>query len=299
MSKTLIEARLLYAASANQLARVKPLALRSVLEGLGLAVKAARAEPGEYLILDTSAFRVLIAYCGAPFPLSEFHGVTRPPESDAQRRQILSRLANHRASISVAILESPEADDTPQGLKQRTIWEVLDYLLTVTEAELVLCPGLNRVMTAAEADTWLLRAADAAPEVPADAPPERNLRREIFQREPELSGEVREWLEARKAPEEEEQEDILGESLRKFLDHKYEKDARLLNHTAAGRSALYIMSATIMIFALPIGASALTYNALSGGSLRLTAHAMALTGLASAADALGLTETAVRVASWF
>ena len=89
-------------------------------------------------------------------------------------------------------------------------------------------------------------------------------------------------------PAEDNPESELQQALDAFLDRQDISRAHRLADTAVGRSSLYVMSATIMVFALPLGATALTYNALSGGSLRATAHMMALTGFGLALMAVGM-----------
>ena len=71
-----------------------------------------------------------------------------------------------------------------------------------------------------------------------------------------------------------------------------------LSDTAAGRASIYALSATIMVFALPVGAGVLTYNALGKGSMRTTAHMMALTGIGTVLMALGLPNPAMALAGF-
>lgn len=102
--------------------------------------------------------------------------------------------------------------------------------------------------------------------------------------EPELSQRMETWLEdSRREPT---SADLAA--LRAFFALDDSPEPRRLADTASGRASLYIMSATIGVFALPVGAAVLTYNALSGGSFRATAHAMALTGMFLAMAAAGM-----------
>jgi len=106
--------------------------------------------------------------------------------------------------------------------------------------------------------------------------------------EPQLSPEIRDWFAdtARTDADQFTSSDI--EVLRAFLALDTSPDVKRMAETATGRASLYLMSATIAVFALPVGASMLTYNALSGGSFRATAHMMALTGIGLALTGMGL-----------
>jgi len=55
----------------------------------------------------------------------------------------------------------------------------------------------------------------------------------------------------------------------------------------AGRMTVYVMNATVMVFALPVGLALLLLNILGGENLRTTAHVMALTGVFMALGANG------------
>ena len=294
MQKNKIEARLLYPHCGDLLSRVDIVALRALIRGLDVRVSGIGGESGAYLLLRLPGARLVIAWSGAPLALNAFRGVTRPAESDAARRDVLRRLAGHRSCVTVLAFDHGPAPMS-RGLKQRLVWEVTDYLLTLETPDLVQCPGPDRLMTADEAEDWLLGLGDRMPGFSPGHSAESNARKEIFLTDPELSPQARDWLGKRGARAAPEDEDILGEALRAFLDHKTGPDARALRDTAAGRSALYVMSATIMLFALPLGASALTYNALGGGSVRMTAYAMAATGMGSMLDRLGLTDVALAV----
>jgi len=106
---------------------------------------------------------------------------------------------------------------------------------------------------------------------------------------PQLSQDVKNWFEGGPAT-------ILPKAshskthnvLRTFLALDDNAQPRRVSETASGRASIYLMSATIAVFALPVGASMLTYNALSGGSFRATSHMMALTGIGLALGGLGL-----------
>ncbi len=105
---------------------------------------------------------------------------------------------------------------------------------------------------------------------------------------PHLSADVMEWFEGK--PEVADPSGINDDLavLRKFLALDEGPEPKRISDTASGRASLYLMSATIAVFALPVGASMLTYNALSGGSFRATSHVMALTGIGLALTSLGL-----------
>lgn len=106
--------------------------------------------------------------------------------------------------------------------------------------------------------------------------------------EPQLSPEVMTWFEGTDTPAELKPVSSDLSALRNFMALDTSKDVKRIADTATGRASLYVMSATIGVFALPLGASMLTYNALSGGSFRATSHMMALTGLGLALSSLGL-----------
>jgi len=130
-----------------------------------------------------------------------------------------------------------------------------------------------------------------------DRAPASTRRPQIFKSDPYLSPQIDAWFNP--------QPDLVIEAaadphevslLRAFLAHEEGDHIRSLSDTSAGRASLYAMSATIMVFALPVGAGVLTYNALSGGSMRATAHMMALTGIGTALTALGLPNPAMALA---
>jgi hypothetical protein len=89
------------------------------------------------------------------------------------------------------------------------------------------------------------------------------------------------------------------ERLRTAKSHIFSADAISLSHGSAmedvfdpaqraehtdfvARLTVYVMNATIMVFALPIGLALLFMNIIGGENLRTTAHVMALNGLFSA-----------------
>lgn len=291
MRKEQIEARLLYAKRGAILDTVEPAALRALLGQMQLQVEEVTVRPGDFIHIATSRVRLMIAYTPAPFALTHFQGVTRPPESEQMRREILGRLATHEASLSVIALDRNGAESESREVKQRLIWEVVDYLLCMHPVDLVQCPGLDRLMTAEEAEEWLDHVGARAGDPEIGVGPARDARREIFLNDPVLSPEIRRWLDQDRARREED-DDLLGGALREFLDLQSAQDAKTITDTAAGRSAVYVMSATIALFALPVGAAMLSYNALSGGSLRASAYAMAGTGIASALEDTALGEAA-------
>jgi hypothetical protein len=84
--------------------------------------------------------------------------------------------------------------------------------------------------------------------------------------------------------------------LRRQRSHIFSSDAISLSHGSAvedvfdpnkraehndftARMTVYVMNASIMVFALPVGLALLCLNILGGENLRTTAHVMALTGL--------------------
>lgn len=282
-----IEARLLYESPADIFGHIdvqalKHLVRKSMQDCDEVQVSGRR---GEHLLLSTPHMQLLVAYSATPFPLSHFRGVTRPAEEDTERREILRRLAGHRASLSVAVLDPSDRPRLPQWVKKRLVWEVADYLLACAPADLVLAPDQARLMTGDEAIEWLSHLSTDLPQFDPNASPERNARKEIFLSEPQLSPEVLRWLDQRDAPQEEE-EDLWAALLHAFADEEPKPGDAKLSDTVAGRSALYTMSATIGLFALPLGAAALAFNALTGGSLRATAYAMAAAGIGTALEKL-------------
>ncbi|WP_172295372.1 hypothetical protein [Pseudoruegeria sp. HB172150] len=293
MTNNKIEAKLLYGATGDMLDRVDRLALESLVENLGFPIEDRGYVAGDYISMTLPGVQVVIAYTDKPFAIRHFRGVTRPPEDEKKRRKVLQRLSNHKASISIVALDRTTGGPVPQGRKQRLVWELVDHILTVAHVDLVQCPGLDRLMTGEEAEDWLTDIVDRIPDFAFEASHDRNSRKAIFMEEPHMSPRVADWLGQK--PEDDEEEDLLGDALRAFLAHQDGPETKSLSDTAAGRSALYILSATIMIFALPLGASALTYNALSGGSFRFTAYTMAATGLISVGEKMGLTETAMQL----
>jgi len=60
-----------------------------------------------------------------------------------------------------------------------------------------------------------------------------------------------------------------------------------------GRMTVYVLNATVMVFALPVGLALLLLNILGGENLRTTAHVMALTGVFMALTANGSLTTAL------
>ncbi len=290
MRKEYIEARLLYTGKPDVLSAIETDALCALTGRIHAEVEELTARPGDYIQLAAGNLRLLIAWTGTPIALSRFEGITRPPEDMGVRRGILRRLADHESSLTVVALDRTGASPAPAMLKRRLVWEVVDYLLSVTEPDLVLCPGLDRIMTATEAEDWLMQCGDRLPDLTGTEPPCVDIRRQIFAKDPDLSPEILGWLDA--ADEHPQRGDeVLGAAIREFLDLDAAKNAAKLTDTAAGRSAAYVICATAALFALPLGAAALSYNALSGGSLRASGYAMAAAGVHSALEDTVVGET--------
>ncbi len=107
--------------------------------------------------------------------------------------------------------------------------------------------------------------------------------------EPQLSPDMLKWFDGDVTAEDTEPHPSRKlDAFRAFLALDDSPEPRRIAETASGRASLYLMSATIAVFALPVGASMLTYNALSGGSFRATSHMMALTGIGLALTSMGL-----------
>ncbi len=70
---------------------------------------------------------------------------------------------------------------------------------------------------------------------------------------------------------------------------KADPDEAIREKTAALRLSAWMVSFTVMIFALPVGAALLVFNILKGENLRLSAQAAALTGTFITLDAHGAT----------
>ncbi|MDF0600523.1 hypothetical protein P1J78_07260 [Psychromarinibacter sp. C21-152] len=287
------EARLLYASADNVLAEVDAEALQHLVQKCvgpqGDVHIGGRT--GDHLVLSGDTVQLVIAFTDVPFALSHFRGMTRPVEEEAQRRDVLRRLAHHRASLSVVALDRQGADRLPDWVKRRLVWEVVDYLLTCAPADLVVCPSRARLMTGEEAETWLSEMTTDMPDLDPAAGPVCNSRKDIFLSDPHLSPEVLAWLNQREAIAPQE-EDLWASLVQAFVDQEPAPGDSRLCDTVPGRSALYTMSATVGLFALPLGAALLAFNALTGGSLRATAYGMAATGIGSALGAFESTSVA-------
>lgn len=288
-----LEAKLLFIDETDALARVDVQALRDVFGAMGHSVLCLGDAENEHVTLTLNALRISIRYRAAPVPLRLFRGVTRPAETEAERKRVLRCLARHRSSLSVTVADRSQKTVIPDPIKRRLVWEVVDHLLTLGTPELVLCPGQDRLMTAEETEDWLGGLDERLPLPHPGALPPPDPRKDLFAKAPQMSGRAAQWLA--EGQDIGADTDILGAPLRNFLHTRGETEIESTPRTATGRSALYVMSAAIGVFALPIGAYALAYNALSGGSLRITAQAMAATGVFSAADTAGWTGQALRM----
>ncbi|MAS53078.1 MAG: hypothetical protein CMJ44_00360 [Pimelobacter sp.] len=298
MRKIQSEARIMYKGQDNILARVDRVAIAALERRLGITVEDMAETEDEQLVLTSPDLRAYITFSPRPFAISRFRGVTRPLENEEQRRKVLQRLASHQSLLSVMIVDRKGRAPAPAGLKMRLTWEIVDYVLSLAPAELVLCPGLDRLMTGEEAVEWLNGIGTRVPQFDLGGESERQSRKEIFLHDPELSAQASAWLR-HEDEEPEEEEEIIGAALRSFLDDDPAPGRQHLCDTPAGRSALYVMSLTIGLFALPLGAAALSYNALSGGSVRMTAYAMAATGLGSALETAQLSQTVATFTGFF
>ncbi|WP_425050536.1 hypothetical protein [Psychromarinibacter sp. S121] len=298
MRKTHTEARIMYKGKENVLARVDHVALAALERRLGITVEEMAEVEDSQLVMTAPDLRAYISFSPRPFALNRFRGVTRPPEDEAKRREVLRRLATHESILSVVIVDRKGREPAAAGLKMRLTWEIVDYILSLAPADLVLCPGLDRLMTGEEAVGWLNDIGDRVPQFNLGGDSERQWRKEIFLHDPELSAQASAWLR-HEDEENEEEEEIIGAALRAFLDDDPAPGRHHLCDTPAGRSALYVMSLTIGLFALPLGAAALSYNALSGGSVRMTAYAMAATGLGSALETAQVSQTLATFTGFF
>lgn len=63
------------------------------------------------------------------------------------------------------------------------------------------------------------------------------------------------------------------------MDDVFEPDLREEHKDLTARATVYVLNATVMVFALPVGLGLLCFNILGGENLRTTAHVMGLTGL--------------------
>ncbi len=301
-----IEASLLFKTSRAPLYMVDHDGLRRLLNGLGMPVRQIRAQADEYLLVDCDQAQILVGCCNFPFPPDHFKGVTRPRESDAVREPIMRAIAGHGSGLTVIVSERDDPDHKALDHKQTRLacLEMLDYLMIGTSPDLVFWAEEDRILSPTEAELMIAEIElDDEPQFDEDAwevledmaeiDPIIPERPNFFQSDPMLSEAAMQWFEPAEPVIEDAQEIGARAALTTFLDQQSRRDARRLRDSAAGRSSLYVMSATIMIFALPVGATALTYNALSGGSLRATAHMMALTGFGLALMALGMPSPAM------
>ena len=300
LNSTHVETSLLFKTARAPIGKLNPTALKGLMTGLGLHVTSIRSQANEYILIDCDAVQVLIASCNFPFPLDHFKGVTRPVEAQDQRENLQRKLANHQSSLTIIVSDS---DRLPAAETCRlACLETLDLLISTCVPDLVYWAENDRLLTADEAELLIAElelndhsAVDdfdwesikpselRAPRVGNSTP-----NRGQFIHAPDLSNEVMAWFSQVETPPDPDPESDLQKALSSFLDLQGTTRAQRLADTAVGRSSLYVMSATIMVFALPVGATALTYNALSGGSLRATAHMMALTGFGLALTAIGM-----------
>ena len=305
LKSTHVETSLLFKTARAPLGKLNHAALKGLLNSLGLRVGSIRSQANEYILIDCDAVQVLIASCNFPFPLDHFKGVTRPVEASEERETIQRKLAGHQSSLTVIVSDSdrlPAADTC-----RLACLETLDFVIAACMPELVFWAENDRLLTPTEAEL-LIAEIEMDDHADTDAfdwesikPSEMHAPRvgkstrshDQFIRAPDLSNEVMEWFSQVDTPVDPEPENDLQKALTSFLELQGNPRARRLADTAAGRSSLYVMSATIMVFALPVGATALTYNALSGGSLRATAHMMALTGFGLALMAMGMPNPAM------
>lgn len=68
-------------------------------------------------------------------------------------------------------------------------------------------------------------------------------------------------------------------SQKSAMEDVFEPSQRAEHQDFTARMTVYVMNATVMVFALPVGLALLCLNILGGENLRTTAHALALTGL--------------------
>ncbi len=332
-----LEATLLYPWDATPYTRIDVEALGATLVRFGMPVNRVRKMAGEYVHFDCGSLQVVVIASDTPFPLAEFKGVLRPDEDPDRRADIMARLTEHGANLTVVVSETPGTPETEvsRAMKERICWETVDHLIATTAPDLVLWAEDSRLLTPREAERAMLDADRAAasaagmretrpaprPDPAAEAriaacgtradlpvadspapangefvpvlpqrparPDRRTSRPDLFRTDPALSGDVIEWFTGQSEIDLEHEEGRIKEALRAFVDHKEGPDVTSLSDTAVGRASLYVMSATIMSFSLPVGAATLTYTALSGGDFRHTAHMMALTGFSLALAAMG------------
>ncbi len=327
---------LLYASGTAPLHAVDTVALRAIIEGLGLWVRQIQVMPGEYVQLRCDGADVLVAGFHRPFAMEHFRGAMRPYGCDERQGEVLEMLASHGSSLTVLVMDQPAAP-LPDERKARICSETIDLLLATTTPDLVYWSERNELVTAADAEAELegdafqtaYESALIRPQRPSLISPPMTLRPAAFpaspragnidlavtefhtepfvirprrpslsairsERPPRLSGEpnlspeIRQWFEGPTDEPEIDPEPRQLSALRSFLALDESSETKRIAETASGRASLYLMSATIAVFALPVGASMLTYNALSGGSFRATSHVMALTGMFLALAAAGM-----------
>ncbi|MEM1388367.1 MAG: hypothetical protein AAGG54_12215 [Pseudomonadota bacterium] len=290
------KAKLLFAAPEPFLSRVETAVLSEQIEALGFEIAAVTEVAGASISFELRDLHLRLGYRAAPVPLRLMREVIANAPDDAARERALGVVARHRANVSIAVSDRAAVPFQTGEAKRHILWEALDYVMGICEPDMVLTPGLNpqqdRLLNAAETRDWLRDLDERAVRINDLAANPRVHRKSILREEPALSNRAAEWLMPDEAGG--ETGDRRGFSTATDGEGPQDGDDDGVGKTPAGRSALYVMSATIGIYALPLGASALAYNALSGGSFRLTSHAMAATGVFSAVDSTGVPRDVLR-----
>jgi hypothetical protein len=300
------EASLFFHTAPAPLDAVDTVALRALLDDLGVKVESVHRHGCGVIAFEGERLQLLIVGCDVAFPVEHFRGVMRPDETDnATERAVLATLAAHRSSLTVLVTAQDRVQAVPPEALLSVTWEALDHLMKTTRPDLVFWADDDRLLTPKEAEA-VVKAHD-----PARAPRKRTSARDgapmldwsQFPRAEEeqetahfsdlelgrrVSARARAWIDTGNRGSIPMDQGALRDAMRGFLDLRDDDDeVRSLSDTALGRSSIFVMSATIGVFALPLGAAALTYNALSGGDFRHTAHMMALTGFGLALSAMG------------
>lgn len=76
--------------------------------------------------------------------------------------------------------------------------------------------------------------------------------------------------------------DAISLSRGSAVDDVFEPKRRAEHHDAVARTTVYVLTATVLVFSLPLGLLLLAFNIACGENLRTSAHVLALTGMAMA-----------------
>jgi len=254
-------------------------AVETLLTSEGLDVAEIRDVPGSYALLTCDTVEVLIAPCAVPFPIDHFKGALRPANATRDGDEVMALLHDHRASVTVLVVERAPAAPVPEARLAALCWQITDFLAAAITPDLVFWCAQDMLYAVEEFEDVAdnddrATAAQVAPILPMEQDASRASRARFYT-DPHLTPEAAAWLGTGTAGPRDARAESAEAGPPQIAD---------LAETPAGSATVYVMSTTLIIVAFPVGYAMLIFNLMSGGNFRATARAMALTGIAAAAS---------------